>query len=143
MKTVSIIGSFRKPNHYAKIVEIINMLRQKGIKVLSPEGTNVVDSVDNFVVFSSDNPNLTPAQIEEETIKKIFDSDIVYVCDVDGYVGNTTSYEIGRCEVKGKEIYFMEYPEDFSMEGDINILSPNELVSYAAGEMEEKLRGTK
>ena len=70
MKTVSIIGSFRKPNHYAKIVEIINMLRQKGIKVLSPEGTSVVDSVDNFVVFSSDNPNLTPAQIEEETIKK-------------------------------------------------------------------------
>lgn len=143
MKTVSIIGSFRKPDHYAKIVEIIEKLKLKGIKVLSPAGTEVVDSVDNFVIFSSDNTNLTPAKIEEETLEKIFESDIVYVCDLGGYIGNTTAYEIGRCEIRGKEIYFMEYPDDFFMEGPINVLSPEELVRYASCEMEDKPRGIK
>ena len=143
MKTVSIIGSFRKPDHYAKIVEIISLLKQRGIRVLSPEGTDVVGSIDDFVIFNSDNPNCTPAQIEEETLEKIFESDIVYVCNVDGYIGNTTGYEIGRCEMRAKEIFFMEYPKDFFMEGPINILLPNELACYAFGEMEDKPRGIK
>ena len=139
MKTVSIIGSFRKENHYAKIVETIERLRENNIEVLSPAGTEVVGSINKFVIFNSDNPNLTPAQIEEETIKKIFASDIVYVCNVDGYIGNTTQYEIGRCEVRGKEMYFFEPPEDLMMDpSKIKVMSVDDLILYIKGNDKSK-----
>lgn len=131
MKTVSIIGSFRKEEHYSKIIEIIQKLKFNCITILSPKGTEVVNSIDNFVIFSSDDPNLTPIEIEEATLQKIFSSDIVYVCDVDGYIGRTTAYEIGRCVMRNKEIYFMEYPLDFGMEDSlIKVLSVDELIDY-------------
>ena len=131
MKTVSIIGSFRKEENYAKVVEIITKLREAGVNVLSPAGTEVVDSIEDFVIFISDDKSLSPIEIENITLEKIFASDIVYVCDVDGYIGNTTAYELGRCDIRGKEIYFMEYPEDISLRPDfIEILSVDELIKY-------------
>lgn len=131
MKTVSIIGSFRKEENYAKVVEIITKLREAGVNVLSPAGTEVVDSVEDFVIFVSDDKSLSPIEIENITLEKIFASDIVYVCDVDGYIGNTTAYELGRCDIRGKEIYFMEYPEDISLRPDfIEVLSVDELINY-------------
>ncbi|MBO4245324.1 MAG: hypothetical protein J5892_01135 [Bacilli bacterium] len=128
MKTVSVIGSFRKDNHYLKVTEVINKLKSNDINVLSPDGTEVVDSVDDFVIFASDDNNLTPNEIEAATLEKILASDIVYVCDVDGYIGRTTAYEIGCCEVKNKEIYFLEYPMDFEINTPVNILAPDTLV---------------
>ncbi len=131
MKTVSIIGSFRKEENYAKVVEIITKLREAGVNVLSPAGTEVVDSVEDFVIFVSDDKSLSPIEIENITLEKIFASDIVYVCDVDGYIGNTTAYELGRCDIRGKEIYFMEYPEDILLRPDfIEVLSVDELINY-------------
>ena len=131
MKTVSIIGSFRKEENYAWVVEIITKLREAGVNVLSPAGTEVVDSVEDFVIFVSDDKSLSPIEIENITLEKIFASDIVYVCDVDGYIGNTTAYELGRCDIRGKEIYFMEYPEDISLRPDfIEVLSVDELINY-------------
>lgn len=131
MKTVSIIGSFRKEENYAKVVEIIEKLRKADINVLSPAGTKVVDSVTDFVIFASDDKSLSPIEIEDRTLEKIFSSDIVYVCDIDGYVGNTTAYELGRCNVRGKEVYFMEYPEDIGIPPHlIEVLSVDELINY-------------
>ena len=127
MKTVSVIGSFRKDNHYSKVVEVINKLKENNIKVLSPAGTEVVDSVDNFVIFASDDKALSPSEIESATLEKILSSDIVYVCDVDGYIGRTTAYEIGCCDAKKKEIYFLEYPKDFIINSPIHILTPETL----------------
>ena len=131
MKTISIIGSFRKEENYAKVVEIITKLREAGVNVLSPAGTEVVDSIEDFVIFISDDKSLSPVEIEKMTLEKIFASDIVYVCDVDGYIGNTTAYELGRCDIREKEIYFMEYPNDILFRPDfIEILSVDELIKY-------------
>lgn len=141
MKTISIIGSFRKENHYSKIVEIIERLKSNCINVLSPKGSEIVNSVDNFVVFSSDDPNLTSIEIEEETLQKIFSSDIVYVCDVDGYIGRTTAYEIGRCVMRNKELYFMEYPLDFGMDDYlIKVLSVDELIDYVTNNKKKHVK---
>ncbi len=139
MKTVSIIGSFRKPKHYLEITNLICKLKASGIEVLSPAGTEVVDIVDDFVMFASDDKSLTPEEIESATLAKILASDIVYVCDVDGYIGRTTAYEIGCCEVRNIEMYFLDYPRDFEILTPINVLKPDELIIHITSKNKENV----
>ncbi len=69
MQSVAIIGSFRK--HYKEICDLIKMFEANGIYVNSPACSRVVDSVDDFVIFESDNKELTPSDIQMETFEKI------------------------------------------------------------------------
>lgn len=110
--TVSIIGSFRKPEHYEKIKQAITLFRHAGLIVLSPKGSAIRKSVDDFVIFESDKSTLTPAEIQMITLDKIIHSDAVYVCNVNGYVGRTTCYEIGFCLSRGIPLYFLSKPAD-------------------------------
>lgn len=50
---VSIIGSFRK--YYDEIKKIIMLLNKNNIEVLSPKFSNITHSVEDFVIFASDN----------------------------------------------------------------------------------------
>ena len=54
---VSIIGSFRK--RYKEVVRIVNVLRKMGLSVASPNGSKVCDSVEEFVIFETDNPEFS------------------------------------------------------------------------------------
>ena len=131
LKSVSFIGSFRKEKHYSKIREIIKKAKENNIEVLSPAGTDVVDSIDDFVIFSSDDSSLAPDQIEDMALEKILASDVVYVCDVDGYVGITTAYEIAMCICADKDLYFMKEPIDLPVsKSKVRILPPDELIEY-------------
>lgn len=49
------------------------------------------------------------------TLEKILNSDAVYVCDPEGYVGKTTCYEIGFCYSRSKPLYFLEKPKNLPM----------------------------
>ena len=42
---------------------------------------------------------------------KFFASNAVYVININGYIGKTTSYEIGRI-IEKIPLYFIEYPKD-------------------------------
>lgn len=109
---VAIIGSFRKKKQYKKVIEIINILRKNGIYVLSPKGTKVNGSIENFVLFESDNAAHSPAEIQMLTLERILKADVVYVCDLDGYIGRTTCYEIGFCYSRRMPIYYLDFPKD-------------------------------
>lgn len=109
---VAIIGSFRKKKQYKKVVELVNILKKNGVYVLSPKGTKVSGSIENFVLFESDEATYSPAEIQMITLEKILKADVVYVCDIDGYVGRTTSYEIGFCYSRRMPIYFFDFPKD-------------------------------
>lgn len=98
-----------------------------GINVASPSGAKVCDSIEEFVIFETDNPEFTPEEIQMITLEKILNSDAVYVCDPKGYVGKTTCYEIGFCYSRNKPLYFLERPKDLPMPVDEEqILSPEE-----------------
>lgn len=90
---ISIIGSFRK--YYEDIKKLIILLQKNGITVLSPRFSEITRSIEDFVIFASDNQELTPAEIQTETLNRILKSDVVYVYNPQGYVGRTTCYEIG------------------------------------------------
>lgn len=110
--SVSVIGSFRKPDHYNVVKKAVLCFKQAGILVLSPKGSRVTRSVDDFVIFESDESALSPAEIQMITLDKIIHSDAVYVCNVNGYVGRTTCYEIGFCLSRGVPLYFLSNPID-------------------------------
>lgn len=109
--SISFIGSFRKADHYAKVKEGIQLFKKNGIKVNSPKGSLIKKNIENFVIFDTDD-DISPSDIQMITLDKIINSDVVFVCDVDGYVGRTTCYEIGVCLSRRVPLYFLEAPKD-------------------------------
>lgn len=112
IKKVALIGSFRKPENYKLIKDIIKLIEAQKIFVVSPMGSDVNAKRDDFVIFETDNKNFSNEKIQFDTITKIFSSNAVYVINVNGYIGKTTSYEIGRIIEKKIPLYFIEYPKD-------------------------------
>lgn len=124
---ISIIGSFRK--YYDSIKQIILLLRKNGIEVLSPQGTEIMNSVDDFVIFESDDCKLVPYQIQTITLNRILKSDAVYVYNPEGYVGRTTCYEIGVLRTTTIPLIFFERPRDLPIQVPQNvIMNPSKLV---------------
>ena len=115
---VSIIGSFRKEDHYSVIKKAIKYFKKHGLIVLSPKGTRVKNSIDDFVIFESDDCLLSPEEIQMVTLDKIIHSNAVYVCNVGGYVGRTTCYEIGFCLSRSVPLYFYAPPNDLPIPVD-------------------------
>ena len=124
---VSIIGSFRK--YYNEIKEIILLFKKNNIEVLSPKFSEITNSIEDFVIFKSDNSNLTPAEIQTETLNNILKSDVVYVYNPKGYVGRTTCYEIGVIRTTKIPLLFLQQPQDLPIKVyGHNIMSPSKLI---------------
>lgn len=126
-----IIGSFRK--HYDDILKIIDLFECNNIQVLSPKKSSILDEEAEFVIFESDNPAFSNAEIQLEVFKNISKSDFVYVWNPDGYVGKTVCYEIGAIHGMGriKDLYYKEMPkEDIIYAPDKAIISKEDLVQY-------------
>mgnify|MGYP001623004655 CR=1 FL=1 len=106
-KYVTICGSFNK--HLKEIRQLIADLDNKGIAVLSPKSTNVVGDKDGFILFENDNLiNNCTWSIEQSHLKAIENSDLVIICNYNGYVGLKTAFEIGYAHKCGKHIVFIE-----------------------------------
>lgn len=110
---VAVIGSFRQ--YYDEVVRTIKILQNMGLNVTSPKGAKITNSIEQFVIFETDNPEYTPEEIQMITLEKILSADAVYVCNPYGYVGKTTCYEIGFCYSRNKPLYFKELPIDLPM----------------------------
>lgn len=129
-KTVAIIGSFQK--YYDEITPIIKMFQKYGLRVTSPADSEIVGAIKQFVILGTDDKRLTEADIEMITLKKILDSDFVYVYAPGGYVGKTTSYEIGACLLANKPLFYSERVDDLPIPIlEQQILTPEAFVRYA------------
>ena len=138
-KTVAIIGSFQK--YYDEITTIIKMFQRYGLRVTSPADSEIVGAIKQFVILGADDKRLTEADIEMITLKKILDSDFVYVYAPGGYVGKTTSYEIGACLSANKPLFYSERVDDLPIPIlEQQILTPEAFVRYA---IVNKPQGTK
>lgn len=112
MKRIAIIGSFQRTDNYELVRELIAFFEKEGLTVVSPAGTIVADNREGFVVFESDNRTQKNEKIQYDTLVKIFSAHVVYVVNIDGYVGKTTCYEIGRILERRQPIYFYSHPQD-------------------------------
>lgn len=131
-KKVCLIGSLKFLEDFKRIE---SMLENHGISCIIPivYRNNLLSMLEDIK-----NPNKILEKIrtqEEETIgtkmhiANVAVSDIVYIINRDGYVGRSTSVEIGVAWALGKKIYSMEKVSDPSVELLIHgVISPEQLV---------------
>lgn len=138
-KTISIIGSFKK--QMDDIQRAKKVFLNKGFKVLAPASTTISGEKNiSFVLLDSDNPNKSPRELENDYVKALLDSDVVYCCNRDGYIGGTAMFELGYLIAMGQEVYFQERPKEelicSLITNKYNICSPERLCEILLGENE-------
>jgi nucleoside 2-deoxyribosyltransferase len=120
MKVVCLCGSFK---FFEEMCRIEQILVENGVRCIKP------------VPFPHGDPKRSRTRSEEkagtrEHIENIKRADIIYVVDKGGYVGRSTSVEIGVAYGLGKEIYAMEQIKDTAVDILVDaVLSPEELIS--------------
>lgn len=125
-QTVAVIGSFKQ--YYNQVLSTIEAFRAEGIIVTSPTGADVMKPRIPFVRFTSDDPEFSDEMVQTITLKRIMSSAAVYVVNPYGYVGKTTSYEIGRIIQSRKPIYFLNEPDDLPIKiPSSHIIEPKKL----------------
>jgi nucleoside 2-deoxyribosyltransferase len=103
--------------------KVEEILVRNGLKCIKP------------VPFPHGDPRKRRTREEEkigtrEHIENVKQADIIYVVDKDGYVGRSTSVEIGVAYGLGKKIYAMERIKDTAVDILVDeVLSPEELIS--------------
>lgn len=131
-QSCAIIGSFRK--HYNKILELSREFETIGIKVLTPKLSKIVNPDEDFVLLESDCCNgqyPSISHIEDQVLSAILDADFVYVCNPDGYIGLSTSFEIGYALSRGISIYSLEAPQDTMLSQYFKQCIPQKIECYS------------
>ena len=121
---IVILGSVRK--HYEKIKDVIDCFTFNGFEVLSPSKANIINPNDDFVLFDTDMSD-DPGILEEIVLRKMEVADIIYICNVDGYIGISVIYELGYSMGMREKIYFLEkWKESFLDEfyDDSKVIDP-------------------
>ena len=98
---------------------------------MSPQKSFIVDDIDGFVILDTDEKNQKPFIIQEHVFENIKKSQIVYVWNPDGYLGNSTCYEIGKITEMKKTIIFKELPKDLPIRIENKMIkNPEELIMW-------------
>jgi ADP-ribose pyrophosphatase YjhB (NUDIX family) len=125
--SVAIIGSFRQ--HLGEVRKAARVFVEAGFTVKSPPMDPVRDGKRGHIVFMSDPTDFSDHQIQTATFDKIFSSDFVYVVNPGGYIGRTTSYELGQIHQRGMAVYYAESPLDLPIEVPADtVVSAHDLV---------------
>ena len=125
----SIIGSFQK--YYNDVLTIIKIFEKENIKVCSPKYSQIIKNDNGFVILSSDNLSYSNEDIQLIALHRILRSNFVYVWNPDGYIGKTTSYEIGRIIERKIPIFFKDNPIDLPIYiQKNNVISVENLINY-------------
>jgi hypothetical protein len=107
--TVSICGSYHR--HLKKMDKLIKECKKLGIEVRIPKYAVKKASTNGFVYLKGEVG--TPKQLQEKNFDAIGNSSFVLVVNTNGYIGPSTSMEIGYAIAKGIPIFCTEEPEDF------------------------------
>jgi nucleoside 2-deoxyribosyltransferase len=107
--TVSICGSYHR--HLKKMHELIKECRKIGIEVRIPKYAVKKSSTNGFVYLKGEVG--TPKQLQEKNFDAIARSSFILVVNTNGYIGPSTSMEIGYALAKGIPIFCTDVPEDF------------------------------
>lgn len=131
---IAIIGSFRK--HYDQICASRQIFIDGGLTVLAPDTGTIINPNIEYVLLDTDKDE-SPAIIERKFMTQLLASDLVYVCNPEGYIGLSVMFELGVLITSGQEIYFQEQPldpllKDITQQASDNILTPEKLCEKIA-----------
>jgi len=95
---VSIIGSFRKSHDELK--ELFAFV-QENYTLLSPKSIDWENPDEEFVRVESQPATMSIAEIENEHLEALRDSDFIILFAPEGYVGSSATYELGFARALG------------------------------------------
>lgn len=106
--SVAIIGSFRK--HHAEVAAASHTFRSRGITVVSPPESDVLDPSLHFVRFASDPASLADHELQTRALRRILSASFVYAVLPGSYLGRTTGYELGHIVREQVPLFFSDPP---------------------------------
>ena len=107
--TVSICGSYHR--HLREMKHLILECRKLGITVHIPRYAVRKYSRKGFVYLRGENG--TPRELQDKNFRAIERSSFLLVVNPKGYIGSSTSMEIGYAIAKGIPIFCTDKPEDY------------------------------
>lgn len=105
-------GSLRK--HARAMGETIAMFQGAGIEVLAPKMTNIVKEEGGFLFFRGEE-QYDPRLIELlylQNLRNLGENGFSYFVNPGGYIGKSTSYELGIAQTLNVPCFFTDYPVD-------------------------------
>jgi hypothetical protein len=126
-RSISIIGSFRQ--HYQDVLLAWLEFHNAGWTITSPLGSAIITEGIPFVRFDTDEPSWDDPTVQTVALHRILRADITYVVAPAGYLGRTTSYELGRVLQADRPVYFSEQPADLPLAVPAHhVLTPKQLI---------------
>lgn len=116
----TISGSIRK--FWDEICKYALEFEKLGVKIISPEISEVEDSNKEFIYLKNDKAK-TIEGIEKKHLFCIARSDFLFVVNPKGYIGISTALEIGYALSRGILVYTLEEPTDIVIK-KLSILNP-------------------
>jgi hypothetical protein len=107
--SVSICGSYHR--HLREMRKLISGCKQVRIQVLIPKYAVKKFSTQGFVYLRGENG--TPKSLQEKNFGAISKSSFILVVNPKGYIGSSTSMEIGYAIAKGIPIFCTDKPSDY------------------------------
>lgn len=124
-------GSFRR--HFDHVLEAIETFEDAGFTVLAPETREVIAMTEGFALLDGER-GMDPRHIEArylQHLKRLGGFGFSYFVDPRGYVGRTTSFELGIAQLLGVRSFFLERPVDHpTYYPRESVLSPAALRDY-------------
>jgi len=105
-------GSFRK--HFSEIKKAYKIFTEAGIEVLAPEMTEIKYIENGFAVLETDKER-DPRMIELiylHNLKRLGENGFSFFVNPEGYIGKSTSYELGIAQVSNIRHFFSEILTD-------------------------------
>jgi nucleoside 2-deoxyribosyltransferase len=124
-RKVVVCGSFQQ--HLKYIEDVIAVLHKHNITVLSPWTTKIVPETSgtDFILLEGQEPLKNKRDTWTHRYRhmdKFRQSDVIIVCNPNGYVGKGAMFELGFIVASSKRIIFTEKPSD-----DLSVPFPYEV----------------
>jgi NTP pyrophosphatase (non-canonical NTP hydrolase) len=124
---VVICGSFKRA--LPQLRQDFQALRER-FEVLSPLSLDFVNPSDDFVRLVHER-NESQNSIEHRHLQALADSDFVWLHSPEGYIGNSSMWELGCAQTLGIPIFASTTPTDSTFAPYINVVSGPDAVEVA------------
>ena len=122
-------GSFRKA--MVEVAEAVYTLTDMGVHVLSPADPRIVGERGEFLFVASDKQRVVKL-VQERHLEMITQSDFLWLCCPEGYVGASAALEMGFALAKEVPIFALESPRDITLREFTSVCSLKAAVAASA-----------
>ncbi len=129
---IVISGSFRK--HYEPIRKLINEFQELGCQVLSPKESRIVNPGADFIFLETDQER-DPRKVEERHLFAIAKADCLFICNPEGYMGQSATLEMGYALGQHKPVFVLEEMPDTVVNLFVRRATPKEVVDIIRNEI--------